>query len=337
MDKSFYSYKVEDKSYTSFVKREIHNLITTNGYKPHKVGEIDIVVSELLTNLTKFVGEGEFLYRLGTDNKGDFFEMYCLDKGAGIKNINQMMKDGISTVNTLGQGLGAVERLSSESAFFTARNWGTVAYSKIYKEPTETTFEKPVIDFGAIQVPIAGELVCGDGYHIKHTDKGIYFFLGDGLGHGEHAHEAVSEAIKAFRICREKSPVEMLQFIHREVKKTRGLVATIVFLNLTTRKWHICGVGNISTSIFTGLECKNYTPYNGIVGLNIPRTLTESTYDVQKYQTLFMHSDGLQTRWNLLNMPGLLKHSPNVIAGALYNEYARKTDDMSVLAAKINS
>ncbi|WP_116788637.1 SpoIIE family protein phosphatase [Flavobacterium psychrotrophum] len=336
MDNTFYSYRIEDKSYVSFVKREIHNLTVAAGFSSQKTGEIDIVVSELASNLVKFVGSGEILYRTATDTNGVFFEIYCLDKGQGIHNLPQMMRDGASTSQTLGQGLGAIERLSSESSIYTLKGWGTVAHSKIYKDAQNEIFRKEPVHVAAVQVNMPGESVCGDGYAVKYANNGVYFFLGDGLGHGEHAHDAVALAITAFKECREKSLVAILQYIHHEVKKTRGLVATIVFLDLKAQKWHLCGIGNIATSIYTGLESKNYTPYNGIVGLNIPRTLTESVFELNKYQTLVMHSDGLRGRWNLTGMPGLLKHSPNTIAGTLYKDHARGTDDMSVLVAKVN-
>lgn len=335
-DNAFYSYKVEDKSYVSFVKREIHNLCVATGFSQQKTGEIDIIVSELSSNLVKFVGEGEFLYRTSTDIKGDFFELYCLDKGRGISNLVQMMKDGASTSQTLGQGLGAIERLSSESSVYTLRDWGTIIYCKVYKNPQGTFVREENIKLGGVKVNMPGETNCGDGYSVKHVNDGVFFFLGDGLGHGNHALEAVSTAINAFKACREKSPVATLQYIHQEVKKTRGLVATIAHLDFKAQKWFLCGVGNIATSIYNGLEGKNYTPYNGIVGLNIPRTLTDSVVELNKYQTLIMHSDGLRGRWSLNSLPGILKHPPEIIAGALYKDHARGTDDMSVLVAKVN-
>jgi hypothetical protein len=128
----------------------------------------------------------------------------------------------------------------------------------------------------------------------------------------------------------------VLRYIHENVKKTRGLVATVAHLDYSTQKWLMCGVGNISTVLYTGLSPKNYTPYNGIVGHNIPRTLNNSVMELEKYQTLIMHSDGLKTRWNLIDIPGILKHEPNIIAAALYKDNARHNDDMTVFAAKIN-
>ena len=330
------SYKIDDRSYVSFIKREIHNLVTSSGFSAAKVGEIDIILSELTTNLIKFAETGELLYRVSNDDKGVFFEVYCLDKGKGIKNLSRMMQDGISTSATLGRGLGAIERLSDNSSVFTLPDWGTIVYSKVYLKNSEVVTRPDPINVGAVKVCYPGEAVCGDGFSIKKIENGVLFFMGDGLGHGINAHEAVQEAISAFRECKYSSPVEVVRYIHENVKKTRGLVATVAYLDFNAQKWLICGVGNISTLLYTGLSPKNYTPYNGIVGLNIPRTLNNSILDFEKYQTLIMHSDGLKTRWNLAELQGILKHEPNIIASALYKDNARYNDDMTVFAAKIN-
>jgi len=247
-----------------------------------------------------------------------------------------MMQDGASSSATLGQGLGAITRLSHTSNVYTLPNWGTVVYSKIYKQDVTATALKKGIELGAVQVCCPGETVCGDGYAVKKMGNGYQFFMGDGLGHGVHAHEAANEAIAAFKECKEKSPAEVLRYINMSVKKTRGLVATVAYLNYETQKWLMCGIGNISTSLYTGLSSKNYTPYNGIVGHNIPRTLNDSVSEVEKYQMLIMHSDGLRTRWNLSDLPGILKYDPNIISAVLYKDNARHNDDMTVFAAKIN-
>jgi hypothetical protein len=50
-----------------------------------------------------------------------------------------------------------------------------------------------------------------------------------------------------------------------------------------------------------------------------------------------MHSDGLQTRWDLSKYPGLLARRPAVIAGILFRDFRRERDDASVLVAKANT
>jgi len=49
---------------------------------------------------------------------------------------------------------------------------------------------------------------------------------------------------------------------------------------------------------------------------------------------LVMHSDGLQSRWDLSRYPGLLSRQPALIAGVLLRDFRRERDDASVLVLK---
>jgi hypothetical protein len=108
-----------------------------------------------------------------------------------------------------------------------------------------------------------------------------------------------------------------------------------VTLDTKEKDIRICGVGNIATRIYNGIVLKNNMPYNGIVGLNIPVTLNNTVTPMEKYQTIVLCSDGITTRWDIMKYPSILKYDPLIIAAAIYRDHGRKTDDMSVLVAKI--
>ena len=175
-----------------------------------------------------------------------------------------------------------------------------------------------MVDLKALQVCIPGEKVCGDGYFVKETKTETRIFLGDGLGHGPNAHTAVSKAIEAFQECKESSPVEILRYIHQQVKKTRGLVGTVAIMNHAKKQWKIAGIGNITTKIYQGIESKNYMAYNGIIGLNIPNTMKDYEADVEKFQHILMYSDGIKSRWDIMQYPALFKYDPATIAGVIF-------------------
>jgi anti-sigma regulatory factor (Ser/Thr protein kinase) len=336
MDNTFSTYKIDDRSLVPFIKREIHNLAIESGFGTHRAAETDIIISELTSNLIKHANHGEILYRASLEDGQNTIEIFCLDDGIGIDNVGKVMTDGISTANTLGQGLGAIKRLSNQFNIYSLRGWGTVQHLRINE--TSTPFShipNSNIIFHALQVNCPGERVCGDGYFIKFSRTGFQLFVGDGLGHGVHAHDAVQMAIKAFKVSRETDPVEIIRNLHNEVKKTRGLVATIAAVDYKTGTWTICGVGNISTRISYGLESKTYTPYNGIIGHNIPRTLNSTTIPYRKHQIVVMHSDGLNTRWSLNDFPSILKQEPALVAGTLYKGHVRGNDDATVFVGKI--
>jgi len=336
MDNTFSSYKIDDRSLIAFIKREIHNLALQLGFTPHRAAETDIIVAELTSNLIKYAGGGELLYKSKQVDGKNEIELYCIDNGVGIDNVAKIMNDGYSTSNTLGEGLGAIKRLSNDFLIYSMRGWGTVQYVKICEKS-----DIPVVpsvsgfNFSVLNVNYPGEKVCGDGYHVKYTSKGFQIFVGDGLGHGAYAHEAVQIAIKAFRRSTASDSTIILREIHEAVKKSRGLVATIASVDYNSQTWDICGIGNINTRIYRGLENKTYTPYNGIIGHNIPRTLNSTVVPYLKHQIIVMHSDGLKTRWNLNDLVSVIKHNPGIIATSLYKDNIRGTDDATVLVGKI--
>lgn len=339
MDNSaFISYKIEERSFVSYIKREIHNLIKEK-FNVARTGEIDIVVSELTSNLIKHAGKGELLYRLSGTVDKPVFELIAIDNGPGMKDVPSMMKDGVSSTNTLGHGLGSINRLSNYFRIYSQPDKGAVFYCKLLANINDDGIndEDKIMSVGALRVSKPGETICGDSYYVSRTATKVKIFFGDGLGHGEHANQAVERAIESFNkhLKLNESPAEILRDIHIDVKRTRGLVGSIAVLNAREKTIKICGVGNISTKIYNGIVLKTNMSYNGILGLNIPTTLNNMQLPLEKYQTLIMYSDGIKGRWELSQYSPLLKYDPIVMAAAIYKDHARKTDDMSILIVRI--
>src|SRR5688572_8833905 len=111
-NRPFTSISIEDRSYVAFAKREIHDAAVQASFNATRVGVIDIAVAELTSNIIKHAGDGELLYRFSKEQELSFFEIICVDNGPGIKDISNSMKDGVTTTKTLGNGLGALKRLS---------------------------------------------------------------------------------------------------------------------------------------------------------------------------------------------------------------------------------
>lgn len=338
MDKSFSSYHIEERSFVAYIKREIHNQVARSKFDETTAGKIDIIVSEITSNLVKHAGGGELLYRiLDVDENDSVFEILSIDKGPGIADTARMMKDGVSTTSTLGHGLGAINRLSTQAQLYSIPGWGTILYSAVRTKADEKfpvkSFE---LEVRGLCVNKPKEHVCGDGYRIKRNETETIIFFGDGLGHGERAKEAVDRAGDFFFESNETEPVEILRRMHEGVRKTRGLVATIAVCSRKTNEWKICGIGNILTRVYAGLQYKNYMSYNGTVGLTMPTSMNSSVFAVEKNQYLVMCSDGIQTRWELGKYASIFKYDTTVLAAAIYKDYSRGNDDASVLIAKVS-
>lgn len=334
MDKIlFQSYIIDDRSQVSYIKREIHSLVRLD-FGQNRTAEIDIVVSELLSNIIKHAQRGEVLYRLSSYKDQPFLEIICIDNGPGMKDVSHSSRDGVSTKNTLGQGLGAISRLSNFSQVYSQAGWGTIVYANFLLS-VQTVIAPEKIMVRCINVAMPGETVCGDGAAVRILDDKALIFVGDGLGHGPHAKDAVDKAGQVFLKTRSSDPSEVIKEMNDEVKKSRGLVGTVAVLDLRKKQWEICGVGNIYTRLQKGLEYRNYIGNNGIISLNISSRLQNAVWEVEKFQLLIFCSDGLTTRWDLVRYPSILKYDPMIIAAALYKDHARKTDDMTILIVKV--
>lgn len=328
-------FKADDRSYFAILKKDIHALAVSAGFSEHKVGEIDIIVAEMTSNLVKHAGGGQIWVKLVEDHDLQGIELISIDNGKGMADVARMTADGISTKNTLGQGLGAMKRLAHVFQVYSQKNWGTIVLARVFAEDPPLYKKAARTEIKAVVLPKPGEEECGDGFSSITTADHIKLFLGDGLGHGADAAYAVQKAIAAFNECRDDDPVDIIRYINEQVKKTRGLVGTIAVFDVQQKTWRICGVGNIATKFFGPTMTKGYMAYNGIIGLNVPRNLNAQELPYENGQHLIMCSDGIKSRWDTLKYTGILRYDLSILAASIVKDFARNTDDMSVLTCKI--
>lgn len=334
VDATHISLAASDRSYFSLLKKDIHRKAEEAGFATARINELDLVVAEMTSNLFKYSDDGEILVGVFLNGGSPYIELISIDNGPGIANPAKMMQDGVSTTNTLGHGLGSMKRLSDTFELYSQVGWGTVVLSRIYndRENTKTKFD---VTMRPIVVSKPGETKSGDGFVYKKTDKYLKMMLADGLGHGPEANKAINEAANAFRVFPDYSPIETLRFIHSSIKRTRGAVINITGYDLQTKTWSSAGIGNIAARIIGPVSLRNHMSYNGIVGHNIPNSLNDQAYPADQYNMVMLCSDGIKTRIDLLKYPQINKYDPTILAAAIYKDHARRTDDMSVVIAKI--
>ncbi len=332
---SHQSFVIPDRSYGAVIKREVRLLAGKLQFSEKKLSELDIIVAELLSNLVKYASNGELLVKPIYDTDNASLELISVDSGPGMPDPNRMMIDGVSTGGSLGQGLGAIQRLANEFQLYSHPDHGTVVLVRLHQKVKPPVTKSSPADIRFINVPKAGQTVCGDACYSKVTSSFLTVFLGDGLGHGVPAQMAVEQAIKTLEQTADHSPANLLDAIHKASAGTRGLVGTCAVFDFASRKWKICGVGNIVTKLSGSMGIKGYMPQNGILGSSLPRTLLDLEMSYERSQLLVMTSDGLQSRWNPARYPGIVKYDPSVLAAIIYKECARHIDDMSVVVSKL--
>lgn len=335
VDATHLRFIANDRSYFSIIKKDIRYLAEEAGFDLKRLADLDLIVSEITSNLHKYAKDGEILAGLFVEGANHYIELISIDHGPGMAFPNKMMEDGISSSNTMGMGLGSIKRLSDKFEIYSVKDWGTIMLSRIYKnEPSPGAGRS--VDIRPLVVAMPGQRQSGDGTYFKFTDHYFKLLVADGLGHGEPANHAVNEAVNAFRSCPYHSPAEILKYIHQSIRGTRGMVGTVVVFDLTARKWKVAGVGNITTRMSNFMEIKNLMSHNGIIGLNIPTTINDQEVLFDDFHQITLCSDGIKARWEWSKFPGINRCDLSIQAAAIYKEHARHTDDTSVVMAKIN-
>ena len=334
VEENYTSYPATDRSYFAALRKGIHKQALHAEFTENKIAKLDLVVAEITSNLAKHAIGGEVLCKVHGIGDQQYIELISIDKGPGISNLAAMMQDGISTANTLGHGLGSIKRLSDFFSIYSLKDWGTILVSRLYKKEARVVASQ--ISVHSLITAKPPEILSGDGCAYKFSERHFKLLLMDGLGHGPEANKVLVEAFDSFKLCPYNDPAEVVRFLHPPLKKTRGGVGTLVVYDLLNGQCEILGVGNISCKIFSAGEMKNVMSYNGIIGHNIPNTMTSHSIPTKDFKYIILCSDGIKSRWDIAKYPSIQRYDPVIIAAAIYKDFNRQTDDTSVVIIKIN-
>lgn len=296
-------------------------------------GRAAIVVTEAATNLYKHARGGQLILRALEEKGSVGLEVLAVDRGPGMADVGRCMADGFSTAGSPGNGLGAIARLSSSFELFSSTETGTTAVARLWNGPPAER-RGPGLEFGIVNLPLAGEEVCGDAWAVDEQPGRSVVLVVDGLGHGLPAADAAREAVDCFREHALHTPERILRAAHEALKKTRGAAMAVAAVDYDRREVRYAGIGNISGVILPPGDAKSTSmvSHNGTIG-HVVRKVQEFTYPWPPGSLLVMHSDGLATHWQLARYPGLATRHPGLIAGVLYRDFRRERDDVSVLVA----
>jgi hypothetical protein len=189
------------------------------------------------------------------------------------------------------------------------------------------------LPLGAINKPMKGEQVSGDGWALVQGRGSVILFVVDGLGHGPDAAAAARAAVDAVKKNAHLDAVNLMDAVHSALRPTRGAAAALVLLQPQNELCTFCGVGNISASIRGNGSTRSMVSHNGILGHQV-RKLQEFSYPFPRGALCIAHSDGLATSWDLAKYPGLATRHPSLVAAALYRDHSRGRDDVTVMALR---
>jgi anti-sigma regulatory factor (Ser/Thr protein kinase) len=324
-------FRVEAAGTAAAVRRAAERLATELGMPAARIADLAIVAAEAASNLVKHADEGMLLVRAARVPDRAGVEILALDRGPGMADLTRSIGDGHSTSGTLGIGLGAIVRQSSWSDLHSVPGLGTVMAVQVWSGPTP-----PQAWAAGLIRPLTGEPVCGDGFAIREIEGRRQVLVCDGLGHGPLAYAATQEAVRAFAGAPAGPPAVLVETLHRKLSHTRGAALAVAELDADAGVVRYAGLGNISGTVLApdGTR-RGMVSLPGIAG-HQRRQIREYDYPLPLAGIVLMHSDGVVDRWKAADYPGLLSHSPQVIAATVLRDAGTRRDDAGVLVARVS-
>lgn len=318
---------ISDESSVGEARRKALLIAQRLGFDDTRSGELALLATEASRNALIHGGGGQVVISALRDEAHAVARILAMDRGAGIANVAQAMADGYSTAGTMGGGLGAMKRMATALEVFTGKH-GTI----VLLEVGDGT-KSGQLHIAGLAVPYPGERFCGDAWAFHHTADRMIVLVTDGLGHGRDASEAAQEAVATFHKRQNLAPSEILGFLHDSLKKTRGAVASVTEIRPKEGLLTYAGVGNISASVLAGNASRSLVSHNGTLGMVTSR-IQEFRSPWTRDSLLILHSDGLQSKWDLSSYAGLVSRHPAIIGAALLRDFRRQRDDASVVVVK---
>ncbi|MEZ1317939.1 ATP-binding protein [Pseudomonas fluorescens] len=319
---------IEDTSQVGHARRIAQQLAQHHGFDETDAGRVALVTTELASNILKHASHGELHLRVLPRATGAGIEILAIDRAQGF-DLQACLADGFSTRGTQGIGLGAVSR-QAEVFDVHADARGTVLLARFYPRSDKA----PDRRIGVSQHSLGNDPACGDVWHLAFDGPRISALVIDGLGHGEEAERAARAGEKAFAQAPLASPVLLLEDMHIAMTGTRGGAVAIAQFDGDALRF--VGIGNIGASIIGPDKSRGLASLPGIVGGQY-RKAQPFDYAQVNGHLLIMYSDGLQSRWNLQDYPGLVHRHPAVIAAVLHRDFCRGRDDVTVLVIALEA
>ncbi|MBW1784353.1 MAG: SpoIIE family protein phosphatase [Deltaproteobacteria bacterium] len=341
------SLPIEDLSSVGACRRKANQYASWSGFGKIETEEIAISVSELATNVINHGGgKGLFVIcGIRDEQSHEGLEIWCFDYGEGILNTRIASRDGYSSRNSLGIGIGSMQRLSDEfeinpqelpkpikTVLPSQMPIGTCFYLRKWLTNAKWTGGNKKLIIGAASRPKPGETFNGDCYIVQHLSNGLSLAaVIDGLGHGKEAHMA-SQLAKERILSKPNLPLDtLMKYIHAAIRGTRGATVGIALLDTGSGKLVYTGIGNIEGQVVNESKARSLTSLGGIVGHNI-RTPRIFEYEYHHMDNLILYSDGIASGWQ--NRVINWQNQPQQIAEEILYHHSRINDDATVLVLR---
>ena len=321
---------LEDDSCIGHARRTAQSVANGLGFDEQDAGRVALLATELASNVLKHAGRGELHLRSLPHADGALLELLAVDRAGGF-DPHTCQVDGYSSSGTQGIGLGSIER-SADVYDLYADSRGAVVLARVWPRGHASAD----VRVGISHHPLAGETACGDTFHLAFEGTCLSALLIDGLGHGPEAAEAARVGAEVFAATPFVDPQTLYADLHHVMGATRGGAVAVIGYDATADRLTFTGIGNIGGCLIAGDHVRGLPSHPGIVGSQF-RKAQPFDYGGVNGSLLVLYSDGLQSRFNLRNYPGLVHRHPALIAAVLHRDFCRGRDDVTVLVIDLEA
>jgi len=303
------------------------------GFTPIECEEISLAVTELASNLIKHAGGGVINLSLIEADGRVGIQIDSEDNGPGIPDAERAMADGFSTAKSLGDGLGAVNRLMDELEFHPRPLAGLHIICQRWVRPSLKNLSPRWLEFGAATRSYRMLPENGDAFVLRQWGEYALAGVIDGLGHGPSAQKA-SKTARQYLEQHFDQPLESLfRGVGRTCRATRGVVMTLARFDMARQSVAIACIGNVEVRLIGRKERTNIIVRRGVLGLNAPNPVV-GQFPWDQTNILIIHSDGLRTRWQWEEFKDLGHETPCIIAQKMLRKLGKIEDDATVIVVK---
>jgi anti-sigma regulatory factor (Ser/Thr protein kinase) len=321
---------IDDRTQVGQARRAAQEMAEALGFGATQAGQVALAVTEAATNIVKHAGSGKILLAPLARGGVAGLEILALDRGPGIANVSASLRDGYSTAGSMGAGLGALSRVSPSFELYSQPGRGTALRLEVWSPQAPLADE---LELGAVCLPKKGEEAPGDGWLLETSGEYRTVLVVDGLGHGPNAAVAARKATDVFAANPAATPGALMRLCHGALAATRGAAGGAARVEPAKMQGSFAGVGNISCRVETSGERRQLVSHSGTLG-HVMRRLQEFEFAFPAGALLILHSDGLTSRWSVDDYPGLMNKHAGLIAGVLYRDHDRGSDDVTVIVLK---
>jgi anti-sigma regulatory factor (Ser/Thr protein kinase) len=307
------------------------------GFAAKEIGDLAIVVTELVTNIVIHARDGELILTPLEEEGRLGIRIQSQDNGPGIADPDRVVTDGYSTCGGLGYGLGTVNRLMDEfiiasrpdgqpGTLITCLRWNLHSLPNLVSCP---------LSFGIATRAHLNSKFNGDSFAVTKGNGSTLVALIDGLGHGELAHYAAQMAKEYVENHYDQPLPALFGGVAQVCQASRGIVMAVARFDWgrSPIRLTFASIGNIEARVFGCPTPINLMAQRGVIGFNAPRPNVIER-DWNPAYTMVLHTDGINNKWHWNEFPELAEASAGYVARRLLQTLAGSDDDATVIVVR---